>query len=687
MSNKVNEYIMEGKIVGSIDSYLVVICMLTVLLPLISGLVCGLLGRFLGRLGVGVISVSSMVLALICSIWVLKEVGVGGEVILVTVSDWIKSGDIEVKWGFIFDTIVVVLIFVVNTVSTMVHIYSLEYMREDPNIVRFMSYLSFFTFFMLMLVSGDNYVQLFLGWEGVGVMSYLLINFWYTREQANKSAMKAMIVNRIGDCGLMLAILFIIYVYKSVDYGVIFGMTGILGESTVYLYGKEIRVADIIGLLLLIAAIGKSAQIGLHTWLPDAMEGPTPVSALIHAATMVTAGVFLLIRSSYLLELTPTILSVITIVGALTAFFAGTIGIVQNDIKKVIAYSTCSQLGYMVMICGMSSYNVALYHLMNHAFYKALLFLGSGVIIHGLADEQDMRKMGGLIKMLPFGYVVMFIGSASLMGIPYLTGFYSKDVILEIGSVIYEIDYIFVYWLSLIAAMFTAWYSVRLIYLTFFSVYNGSKGNLNRVHDSPLLMYIPLFCLAIGGIFVGYYFKDMFLGMGSLFWGNSICCKMGGVDRYLESEFIEGVYKIVPLVFTILGMVLGLVVPRYYNSIILRMYKIKYGYEFFLNKWGFDYIYNNIFVYYFLRYSYDVSLRMFDRGIVELIGPTGFMRFGLGIYRYIINLESGVVTHYLLVVFLILILIIISLSFKIVNIFYIYMCITSFIIYLYKNRK
>ncbi|MAE59581.1 MAG: NADH-quinone oxidoreductase subunit L, partial [Halobacteriovorax sp.] len=351
------------------------------------------------------------------------------------------------------------MIVVVGTVSTLVHMYSYGYMSGDPHLSRFMSYLSFFTFFMLMLVTADNFIQLFLGWEGVGLCSYLLIGFWSTRIQANKSAIKALILNKIGDFGVLIAIVLVFLVFQSVDFSTVFALVPFFFNKTVFFLFWEVNVITLICFLFFIGAVGKSAQLGLHTWLPDAMEGPTPVSALIHAATMVTAGVFLIIRCSPLFEYSPTMLSVITFVGALTAFFAATAGTVQNDLKKVIAYSTCSQLGYMVFSCGLSGYAVSLFHLANHAFFKALLFLSAGCVIHSLSDEQDMRRMGGLVKLLPLTYTLFLIGTLALTGFPFLTGFYSKDVILEIAYTHYSVSSLFSYWLGTLTAGFTAFYS------------------------------------------------------------------------------------------------------------------------------------------------------------------------------------------------------------------------------------
>jgi NADH-ubiquinone oxidoreductase chain 5 len=428
------------------------------------------------------------------------------------------------------------MLLVVNIVSALVHLYSIDYMSHDPHLPRFMSYLSLFTFFMLMLVTGDNFVILFLGWEGVGLCSYLLISFWYTRLQANKAAIKALVVNRVADFALTIGIISIFFAFKTLDFHVVFPLVPFFVNSTFVFLNYNVPVLTWICSLLFIGAMGKSAQIGLHTWLPDAMEGPTPVSALIHAATMVTAGVFLIIKCSPLFEYVPTILSVITFVGATTAFFSATIGLVQNDIKKVIAYSTCSQLGYMIFACGLSNYHVSLFHLANHAFFKALLFLSAGAIIHSLSNEQDMRKFGGLAVLLPFTSIMLLIGSLSLMGFPFLTGFYSKDLILELALTKYTVEGSFAYCLGLITAFFTSFYSFRVFYMTFIYKNNSFRSVISHVHELPWKMAVSLSILSLGSIFLGYFAKDLFVGLGTDFWNHSILI-LPEHNNQLEAEF------------------------------------------------------------------------------------------------------------------------------------------------------
>jgi len=449
--------------------------LLTILLLPLLGFFSGLIfGKQLGR-GVPIITTTLTSISFILSFVTLVDVIATGNSYIVVLKEWMYTDDLFVNWGFCFDSLTCVMIVVVTFISSLVHLYSTEYMENDPHLTRFMSYLSLFTFFMLILVTADNFLQMFVGWEGVGVSSYLLINFWFTRIQANKAAIKAMLVNRVGDFFLLLGMFTIYMNFGSLNYDIVFNSVHEVSNN-ISLFGiYEINSIDLICLFLFLGAMGKSAQIGLHTWLPDAMEGPTPVSALIHAATMVTAGVFLVCRCSYLFEQSPFVLSIVTLVGAMTAFFAATTGLFQNDMKKVIAYSTCSQLGYMVFACGLSSYDVGMFHLSNHAFFKALLFLGAGAVIHAVSDEQDMRKMGGLKNLLPFTYSVILIGSLALVGFPFLAGFYSKDIILEVSGSTYTTVGLFSYVLGIIAAFCTSFYSTRLFFLVFLANPNGNK--------------------------------------------------------------------------------------------------------------------------------------------------------------------------------------------------------------------
>ena len=569
---------------------------LTILfLPLLGFLLAASGGRFFGWRGTPLITTFCVFLSSLFSFIAFYEVGIAGSPCYIQLAPWFTSEFFDATWGFMFDSLTVVMLVVVTFVSTLVHIYSISYMSEDPHLPRFMSYLSIFTFFMLMLVTADNFIQLFFGWEGVGLASYLLINFWYTRLQANKSAIKAMLVNRVGDFGLALGIIATFSLFKSVDFATVFACSAHFAETSFIFFHLEWHALSLICALLFVGAVGKSAQLGLHTWLPDAMEGPTPVSALIHAATMVTAGVFMIARCSPLFEQAPQTLILVTVTGALTAFFAATTGVVQNDLKRVIAYSTCSQLGYMVFACGISQYAVGVFHLMNHAFFKALLFLSAGAVIHALADEQDMRKMGGTIKVLPFTYSMMFIGSLALIGFPFLTGFYSKDVILEVAYAKYTVAGTFTYWLGAVSALFTSYYSFRLLFLTFIGPVNSLKDSLKHVHDAPFLMGFPLFLLAFGSIFVGYLAKDMMIGMGTQFWGNALFM---GPDHGLlvESEYIPQAIKYIPILFSFLGFLFALNLNLLGASFSYSLKTSTFGrtlYIFLNKRWLFDKMYTD----------------------------------------------------------------------------------------------
>jgi NADH-ubiquinone oxidoreductase chain 5 len=561
---------------------------------------------------------------------------------------WIDSEFFNVDWGFLFDSLTAVMCCVVTFVSFLVHVYSVEYMSHDPHLPRFMSYLSLFTFFMLILVTADNYVQLFVGWEGVGLCSYLLINFWFTRIQANKSALKAMIINRIGDVGLALGIFTLFVKFKAVDYATIFSLTPLfLNDSFIFL-NTQFNLLALIGFFLFIGAVGKSAQLGLHTWLPDAMEGPTPVSALIHAATMVTAGVFLLARSSAIYEFTPSVLEFITIIGSLTAFISATIGLTQNDLKRVVAYSTCSQLGYMIFACGLSNYSVGIFHLMNHAFFKALLFLSAGSVIHSVSDEQDMRKMGGLKNLIPFTYSMMLIGSLALMGFPFLTGFYSKDVILEVAFGKYTISGHFSYILGSISAFLTAFYSIRLISLTFLISPNGYKSVICKSFDSSYNIMFSLILLSIPSIFIGYFSKDMIIGLGTDFWGSSIYVLPSNMNL-IDSEFIRHRYKLLPLILSLSGASLAFFFYNFFFDLLLNLKFSNKGrilYNFFNKKWYFDKLYNELIIQYFFNFSFNTSYKLIDRGIIEALGPMGLSLLITKNSVFVSKAQTGFIYHY-----------------------------------------
>ena len=551
---------------------------------------------------------------------------------------WFDLELLQLEFGGSYDSLAAVMLVVVSLVSTGVHMYSVEYMKEDMHLQRFLCYLSLFTFFMLVLVTANNIIQLFLGYEGVGICSYLLISFWFNRLQANKAAVKAVLVNRVGDTALAVAIF------------LIFKTTGSFEFSTIFMLAKEIdpNTLYIICGLIFLAAVGKSAQLGLHTWLPDAMEGPTPVSALIHAATMVTAGIFLVMRCSPLFEEAQLLLPLITVVGALTSFFAATVALVQTDLKRVIAYSTASQLGMMMTACGLSGYNISIFHLSNHAFFKALLFLTAGSIIHGLANEQDMRRMGGLANLFPFSYTMILIGSLALMGTPFLSGFYSKDAIIEIAYAQYNITGHFAFWLCSLSAGLTAFYSMRLVSLTFLGEANGRKSTIEHLHDAPLLMAIPMCALAILAIFVGYLTKDLFIGLGTPFWGNSISVSSLSYAAQLQGEFLPYIVKVVPLLCSGTGGLLGILYYRGDSSNIFTMSKVNVSLFTFLNKkWYIDKLYNELIVQHVLTLGYNLTYAKIDRGFLETFGPKGIARNIEEVGFSLANVQTGLPYHYL----------------------------------------
>ena len=525
--------------------------LLIVFLPLLGFFSGTLFGRFVG-FGSCFLTTVNIFFSFLFSIFLFIDIVSNNVFYKITLTSWILVDSLCINWCFFFDSLTSVMLIVITSISTLVHLYSTEYMEYDPHLPRFMSYLSLFTFFMLILVTSNNFLQLFVGWEGVGLASYLLINFWFTRIQANKAAIKAMLINRVGDFALLLAIFNIYFVFHSLDFDVVFSLAPLIVNYNILIGGFIISILDLICILLFIGAMGKSAQLGLHTWLPDAMEGPTPVSALIHAATMVTAGVFLIARCSYLFEYSPLALNLIVFIGSSTSFFAATTGLFQNDIKRVIAYSTCSQLGYMVFACGLSCYEVGVFHLSNHAFFKALLFLGAGSVIHAVADEQDMRKLGGLKNILPFSYAAILIGSLALVGCPFLTGFFSKDTILEVAYAKYTEWGHFSYFFGTISVFFTSFYSIRLLFLVFLSEPVGNKVVLLTAHESSWRIGFPLFFLSLFSIVIGFLTRDLFVGFGTDFWGSSIFV-LPSSYLLLDIEFIDLFYKLLPLIISISG--------------------------------------------------------------------------------------------------------------------------------------
>jgi len=621
---------------------------LIVVLPLF-GFLCGsVFGRFLG-LGVSFITTLCVFLSFLISFNLLLDIILTGNVYILNLLPWINIDSLNLDWHFCFDSLTAIMLVIVTFISTLVHLYSTEYMEYDPHLTRFMSYLSLFTFFMLILVTANNFLQMFVGWEGVGVSSYLLINFWFTRIQANKAAIKAMLVNRVGDFALLLALFTIFFIFNSLNYDIVFTLTPFFENYRIVFGPFELPVLDFICLFLFLGAMGKSAQLGLHTWLPDAMEGPTPVSALIHAATMVTAGVFLISRCSYFFEFSPFVLNFIILIGSATAFFASTTGLFQNDMKKVIAYSTCSQLGYMIFACGLSSYEVGLFHLSNHAFFKALLFLGAGSVIHALSDEQDMRKMGGVRRILPFSYSIMLIGSFALMGFPFLAGFYSKDVILEVSYATFTIAGHFSYILGVLAAFATAFYSIRLLYLVFLANPNGNKNVIFNAHEGTIRMTFPLFILCILSIFIGYLSKDLFIGFGTDFWGSALF--VSPLNYALSDiEFIDWKIKILPLIITLLGASTSFLLYKYFINFYFNLKKNKnfiLAYTFFNKKWYFDRMYNEFITQNALDNSYNYFYKTVDRGLVEKIGPFGIVNEIKSCASTIKNTQSGFILDYL----------------------------------------
>ncbi|MGN6145172.1 MAG: NADH-quinone oxidoreductase subunit L, partial [Mesorhizobium sp.] len=612
-----------------------------VFLPLIGFLVVGLFGNSLGAKASEFITSGLLVISAVLSWVAFFTVAFGdGEVFTVPVLRWIQSGGIDTSWALRIDTLTVVMLVVVNTVSSLVHIYSIGYMHHDPNRPRFFAYLSLFTFAMLMLVTADNLIQMFFGWEGVGLASYLLIGFWYKKPSANAAAIKAFVVNRVGDFGFILGIFGVFVLFGSVNLTTIFANAASYlpaegapeGAAVLTFLGYALdkgAAMTVVCLLLFMGAMGKSAQVPLHTWLPDAMEGPTPVSALIHAATMVTAGVFMLARLSPLFELSHTALTVVTFIGAITAFFAATVGLVQNDIKRVIAYSTCSQLGYMFVALGVGAYGVAIFHLFTHAFFKALLFLGSGSVIHAMSDEQDMRKMGGIRKLIPNTYWMMVIGTLALtgVGIPMtlvgFAGFFSKDAIIEASFVGENAVATFAFVLLVIGAAFTSFYSWRLIFMTFHGEPRASHEVMHHVHESPPVMLVPLYVLAAGAIFAGVLFSTYFVGEGyEHFWKASLFTLP---DNHVlhEMEEVPLWVKLAPIVVTVLGFLVAwqfyIRNPRAPKELAEHHRGL---YAFLLNKWYFDELYDFLFVR-FAKWLGYMLWKKGDGAIIDGFGPDG----------------------------------------------------------------
>jgi len=616
-------------------------------LPLIASIISGFFGKFIGDKGSEIITSLFVSISAILSFVVFYRVINDGYSNNLIIATWINSGSLNANWSINVDALSSVMLVVVTLVSSLVHIYSIGYMSHDPHKQRFMAYLSLFTFAMLTLVTSDNFIQLFFGWEGVGLCSYFLIGFWYKKESANAAAIKAFVVNRVGDFGFALGIFLIFYIFDTVNYDEVFQKIPLFLDNRLVFLGINFKSVDLICLLLFLGAMGKSAQFLLHTWLPDAMEGPTPVSALIHAATMVTAGVFLVVRCSPIYEYSELALSIITIVGILTAFFAATVALVQSDIKKIIAYSTCSQLGYMFFAAGIGAYNVAMFHLFTHAFFKALLFLGSGSVIHSFKDEQNINQMGGVWKKLPYTYSLMIIGTLALTGFPFLSGFYSKEAIIEFAFLRGNTLGVFAAYTGIFIALLTSIYSWRLIFKTFHGNYNNSKVSIESMHESPLVMLLPLLVLAIGSIFAGILFKGLFIGheMSYDFWGSSI--------KFLEPLSI----KHPPTWFLFLTPALVIIsIPiSFYLFIINKKVVEKLVrmnrplYLFLKNKWYFDELYDYIFVSPSKRIGHFLWKKI-DESIIDRFGPDGISQLIKNFSIRAVKFQSGFIYQYAFVI-------------------------------------
>ena len=589
-------------------------------LPLIAAVISGFFGKFIGDRNSEILTSLLVSISAVFSAVILYEVIENQYENNIVIATWINSGSLNVNWSIKIDALSAVMLVVVTSVSALVHIYSIGYMAHDPHKPRFMAYLSLFTFAMLMLVTSDNFIQLFFGWEGVGLCSYFLIGFWFKKETANAAAIKAFIVNRVGDFGFALGIFLIFYLFGTVNYSEVFELIPTIKDKNLTFLGIELNAIDLICLLLFIGAMGKSAQIFLHTWLPDAMEGPTPVSALIHAATMVTAGVFLVVRCSPIYEYSQLALNIITIIGMSTAFFAASVALVQTDIKKIIAYSTCSQLGYMFFATGVGAYNVAMFHLFTHAFFKALLFLGSGSVIHAFKDEQNINNMGGVWKKLPYTYTLMIIGTLALTGFPFFSGFYSKDAIIEFAFLRGNTVGYYAAGIGIITAFLTSIYSWRLIFKTFHGEYNNKEIKIEETHESPLVMLIPLVLLSVGAIFAGVAFKELFISqeISNYFWQSSIFFL-----KPLSTEHPPFWFLISTPTLVVLSIPIAYYLFLKNKGLTNRIVSVnKPLHQFLINKWYFDELYEVLIV----NPSKNLGLflwKFFDLKIIDGFGPDG----------------------------------------------------------------
>ena len=622
---------------------------LILFLPLIGSIISGFFGKTIGDRLSQLITCILVSISALLSLFIFFKVVSSGYEHNAIIATWINSGSLNVNWSIKVDALSAVMLVVVTLVSSLVHIYSVGYMSHDPHKPRFMSYLSLFTFAMLTLVTSDNFLQLFFGWEGVGLCSYFLIGFWYKKETANAAAIKAFIVNRVGDFGFALGIFLIFYIFGTVNYDEVFLKIPEIIDQKINFLSFEFNAIDLICLLLFVGAMGKSAQIFLHTWLPDAMEGPTPVSALIHAATMVTAGVFLVVRCSPIYEYSELALNIVTIVGMSTAFFAASVALVQNDIKKIIAYSTCSQLGYMFFATGVGAYNVAMFHLFTHAFFKALLFLGSGSVIHAFKDEQNINNMGGVWKKLPYTYCLMIIGTLALTGFPFLSGFYSKDAIIEFAYLRGNTTGYYAAGIGIFTALLTSIYSWRLIFKTFHGDYNNKKIKIDETHESPFIMLIPLILLSIGAIFAGFSFKELFIGNEGVnnFWRDSIFFL-----KPLSTDHPPLWFLLLTPTLVILSIPLAyylFVKNKNFPEQIVSINKPLY--QFLLNKWYFDELYDVLFVKTSKKFGLFLW-KFFDLKIIDGFGPDGISsmikKFSVKANKF----QSGYIYHYAFIMLL-----------------------------------
>jgi NADH-quinone oxidoreductase subunit L len=617
-----------------------------VALPLLGALIAGLGNRRIGDHAAQFITVSLMLISCVLAWITFIDVTYGNAPRTINLFTWFATGALQVEWALRVDQLSAVMLIVVTTVSAMVHVYSVGYMHHDKSVPRFMAYLSLFTFAMLMLVTADNFVQMFFGWEGVGLCSYLLIGFWFDRPSANAAAIKAFVVNRVGDFGFVLGIMGVFMIFGSVGFDTVFAATPDKVGQSFHFLSWNVDILTTLCLLLFVGAMGKSAQLGLHTWLPDAMEGPTPVSALIHAATMVTAGVFMVCRLSPMFEYAPIAKDVVAVVGASTCFFAATIGLTQFDIKRVIAYSTCSQLGYMFFAAGVGAYGAAMFHLFTHAFFKALLFLGSGSVIHAMSGEQDMRKMGGIWKLIPMTYALMWIGNLALAGIPFFAGYYSKDSILESAFAAHSGVGQYAFWLGIAAALMTAFYSWRLLFLTFHGKPRCDEKVYAHVHESPWVMLVPLVVLAIGAVLSGAVFFNDFVGEHAhAFFGKSIF--YGPENEILHhAHEVPGWVKILPLIMGLVGIAWAFLFYMKRTDLPAKLASALGGlYAFVFNKWYFDELYDLIFV----RAAKALGFGLWkggDGAVIDGLGPDGVASVTQVLSRRVAKLQTGYVYHY-----------------------------------------